>query len=47
MGLRNTPRRYGSLAMLFHWVLAAAVIWFYRLDALTHSRIVAELKARS
>ncbi len=28
-------------------LLAAAVIWFYRLDALTHSRIVAELKARS
>jgi len=27
MGLRNTPRRYGSLAMLFHWVLAAAVIF--------------------
>ena len=27
MGLRNTSRRYGSVAMLFHWVLAAAVIF--------------------
>ncbi|MEM7442589.1 MAG: cytochrome b [Pseudomonadota bacterium] len=27
MGLRNTPNRYGGLAMTFHWLLAAAVIF--------------------
>jgi len=25
-GLRNTPRRYGAVAMTFHWVLAVLVI---------------------